>query len=192
MRDATRSFTSDPMHPVPTLGGAICCTGEPDLRDGPLFQNAVEGRGDLLIWTSDPLERAMTIAGPITAQVFVSTDAPDSDLIVRLTDVDPQGKSLMIQEGALRLRYRGGFDQPEPMRAGQVTEVTVDLRDIAWTLAAGHRLRLNIAGTSFPRLERNLNTGSANYAESQGRPARMTVHSGLSHPTRLLLSVLPE
>lgn len=185
------SFTSDPADPVPTIGGTICCTGDPDQRAGPLDQRPIEGRDDLLVLTGPGLEEPLRIVGPMRARLFVSTDVPDTDLVVRLTDVAPDGTSLMIQEGALRLRYRDGFDAPALMQPGQVYEVTVDLRDIAYRVAAGHRLRLHIAGTSFPRLARNMNGGGDPYAEARPQVARITIHTGDGTPSRLELSVLP-
>ena len=186
------TFVSDPMNPVPSLGGTMCCTGEADLRAGPLYQNPIEGRDDLLVLTSDPLEQAITLAGPVTATLFVQTDVPDTDLVLRLTDVDPEGNSLMIHEGSLRLRYRQGMDQPQLMQPGEVYEVPVILRDIAYRVPEGHRLRLHVTGSSFPRLARNMNGGADNpYAETQAQPATITLHMGAETPSRLRLTTLP-
>jgi putative CocE/NonD family hydrolase len=187
-----RSFRSDPFDPVPSVGGAICCTGEPGEVAGPVYQNSIEARDDLLIWTSRPLDHPLRIAGPVRARLQVSADVPDTDLVLRLTDVDPEGRSLLVQEGALRLRYREGFDAPRLMQPGEVYSATVDMRDIAWMLRPGHRLRLHVAGTSFPRLERNMNTGGRNYDETEGRVAHVTVHSSPDHPSVLELFALPE
>ncbi|MDF1856191.1 CocE/NonD family hydrolase [Pseudooceanicola sp.] len=184
-------FTSDPMNPVPSIGGTMCCTGEADLRAGPLFQNPIEERRDLRLLTGAPLEAALTIAGPVEARLYVSTDVPDTDLVLRLTDVDPEGRSLMITEGSLRLRYRDGMDRPSLMPPGAVVEATVILRDIAYQVPAGHRLRLHVAGSSYPRLARNMNGGGDPYAESDPHPARITLHSGADTPSRLRLLTLP-
>lgn len=187
-----RSFRSDPFDPVPSVGGAICCTGEPDAVSGPVYQDSIEDRQDLLIWTSQPLDHPLRIAGPVRARLQVSADVPDTDLVLRLTDVDPEGRSLLVQEGALRLRYRDGFDRPELMQPGEVYAATVDMRDIGWMLRPGHRLRLHVAGTSFPRLERNMNTGGRNYDETEGRVAHVTVHSSPARPSVLELFALRE
>ncbi len=188
----TTRFVSDPADPVPTLGGNICCTGDPDLRAGPLFQNPIEGRDDLAIMTGPRLDGPLRLAGPVTAILHVSSDVPDTDLILRLTDVDPAGRSLMIQEGALRLRYRDGVGQPRLMTPGDVYEVRVILRDIAYQVPAGHRLRLHVAGSSFPRLSRNMNRGGDPYAESDPQKAEITVHQGPATPSRVVLSILPD
>jgi len=121
----SRSFNSDPSNPVPTLGGAVCCTGDPATRSGPLFQNPIEDRNDLLLFTSDPLTEQLRIAGPVTTQLYVSSDTPDTDLVLRLTDVDPQGRSVLIQEGGLRLRYRNGFLEPKLMKPSEVYSTRV-------------------------------------------------------------------
>lgn len=180
-----RAFRSDPLDPVPTIGGAICCTGNPDLRTGPLDQRPIETRGDLLIWDSEAVVDQLRLTGPVRARLFVSADVADTDLVVRLTDVAPSGASVTIQEGALRLRYRDGVAQPALMQPGQVYEVQVNLRDIAWLLRPGHRLRLHVAGTSFPRLARNPNTGGDPNRDTRMVPARITVWSGPERPSRL-------
>ena len=182
-----RLFVSDPADPVPSIGGAICCTGNPDERSGPVFQNAIESRDDLLLYSSAPLDRPLRVAGPVRADLRVSVDAPDTDLVLRLIDVDPDGHALLVQEGALRLRYRDGFDRPALLVPSETYPVEIDLRDIAYTFTAGHRVQLHVAGTSFPRLERNLNTGRANYAETEVRKAAITLHSDPDAPSALVL-----
>lgn len=190
--EGTREFLSDPFDPVPSVGGPICCTGDPEARAGPLFQNIIEGRKDVLVYTSDVLEAPLRIAGPVSATVLVSTDVPDTDLVVRMTDVDPHGKSLTVQEGALRLRYRDGFDRIAMMQPGEIYPARVNMRDIAYLFRQGHRIRVHIAGSSFPRLERNMNTGGANYVETNGRPATIRIHTSASRPSKLDLLVLPD
>ncbi len=119
-------------------------------------------------------------------------DVPDTDLIVRLTDVAPDGRSVMIHEGALRLRYRDGFDAPRLMEPDQIEDVTVDVRDIAYQIPANHRLRMHIAATSYPRLARNMNRGGAPYAEDDPQPATITVHTGPETPSRVEFFTLPD
>lgn len=189
---SSRVFNSDPKNPVPTLGGAACCTGDPTMRNGPLYQNPIEERQDILLFTSDPISEPMRVAGPVTAKVFVSTDVPDSDLVLRLTDVDPEGRSLLVQEGALRLRYRDGFANATLMEPGQVYEATVRMRDIAWLLKPGHKLRLHIAGSSFPRLSLNMNGGGDPHLEDEPNIAQITVHMSAETPSILTLFTLPD
>lgn len=186
-----RGFLSDPADPVPTLGGAICCTGDPSMRAGPVDQTPIEGRDDLLVYTSGVLAAPVTLAGPVRARLWVSADVPDTDLVVRLTEVTPDGRSLTVSEAGLRLRYRGGLTAPELLTPVEVTEIEVVLPDIAWHVAAGSRLRLHVAGSSFPRLARNMNGGGDPHLEDRPRPARITVHSGPGTPSAVVMTVLP-
>ncbi|OWU83482.1 hypothetical protein ATO6_18775 [Oceanicola sp. 22II-s10i] len=186
------SYTSDPANPVPSVGGNICCTGQPDLRMGPVFQNEIEGRDDLLVLSSQPLDTPLSIAGPAFADMSLTADVPDTDLILRLTDVDPQGNSLLITEGVLRLRYREGMDRSVLMTPGEPVRAEVILRDIAYKVPAGHRLRLHVASTSFPRLARNLNGGGDPYAETEPHKARITIHVGGETGSKLRIVTLPD
>ncbi len=165
----------DPADPVPARGGPLCCTGTSE-PSGPADQADVERRQDVLVYTSGPLEEDLVIAGPIRLHVEVSSDARDTDLVGRLAHVFPDGRSISIQEGALRLRYRDGFTMPKLMEPGQRVKATVDMRDIAYRLPKGHRLRLHLTSSSFPRLERNLNTGGHNATETHMVVASTQVH----------------
>ena len=186
------SLISDPFDPVPSIGGALCCTGDPNELSGPVFQNAIEDRADVLVFTSAPLSAPMLLAGPIWADLTVSADVLDTDLVLRVTDVDTEGRSLLLQEGALRLRYRNGIEQPALLTPGQSYQVRIELRDIAYLLESGHRLRLGIAGSSFPRLERNLNTGGRNYDETEGQVAHVTLSSGAGGQSSVTVHVLSD
>ncbi len=166
----------DPADPVPSVGGPICCTGDPDEVMGPADQAEVERRDDVLVYTSPPLEEDLWIAGPLRLHVQVSSDAPDTDLVARLVDVAPDGRALGIQEGALRLRYRDGVAAPQLLRPGERVTATVEMRDIAYRFPKGHRLRLHLTSSSFPRLERNLNTGGDNARETNMAVATNRVH----------------
>ena len=169
-------FTADPMNPVPSRGGPMCCTGNPADRPGPADQADVEKRQDVLVYTSQPLTQPLRIAGSLRAHLSFSSTAPDTDVVVRLVHVWPDGHATNIQEGALRLRYRDGPARARPMQPGSRYAIDVPMRSIAYLLPAGHRLRLHVTGSSFPRLERNLNTGGNNYDETVGRLADNTIH----------------
>jgi uncharacterized protein len=158
-------FKYDPLDPVPTRGGPVCCVQDPAIRAGAVDQTDVDNRADVLVYTSAPLQQALRMVGNSRAHLTVSSTAKDTDLIARLVDVAPDGKTFNIQEGALRLRYRDGGSKPALMLSGQRYLVDIDIRPAAYVLAAGHRLRLQITSSSFPRLERNLNTGGRNYDE---------------------------
>jgi putative CocE/NonD family hydrolase len=184
-------FVHDPLHPVPSRGGPVCCTGNPAERAGPVDQAEVEARQDVLVYTSPVLQAPLRIAGPLRAVLAVSSSAADTDFVARLVDVAPDGRALNIQEGALRARYREGYDRPKPLVPGEVATLAVDMRAIAWTLPAGHRLRLDIASSSFPRLERNLGTGGNNATATQVVLAHNRVHHGGERLSWIELPVLP-
>jgi hypothetical protein len=189
---AADTFRYDPNDPVPSRGGPLCCTGNPVDAAGPADQADVESRHDVLVYTSEPLSQDMRIAGPLKAQLAFSSDAPDTDLVARLVHVRPDGLSTNIQEGALRLRYRDGIAEPQLLRKGEIVRATVDMRSIAYMVPRGHRLRLHVASSSFPRLERNLNTGAANNAnETRIVIATNRVHHSATRPSWVELPVIP-
>ncbi|AKJ29903.1 CocE/NonD family hydrolase [Caldimonas brevitalea] len=185
-------YRYDPLDPVPTLGGSICCTGDPAFRPGPADQRTIESRPDLLVYTSEPLARPLRIAGHLKARLTVSSSAPDTDFVARLVHVWPDGRATTIQEGVLRARYRKGYAAPRPLPLDTPVELTVDMRSIAYRLPAGHRLRLHISSSSFPRLERNLNTGGGNLDQSLPVVARNRVYHGPATPSYLELPVIPD
>ena len=164
-------YRYDPSHPAPSRGGPLCCTGNPADTSGPVDQRDVESRDDVLVFTSGPLTEPLRIAGPLRARLRFASTAPDTDVVARLAHVRPDGRSTNIQEGALRVRYRTGFERPTLLKPNEPVDVTVDMRAIGYTVPAGDRLRLQITSSSFPRLERNLNTGGDNARESVGQTA---------------------
>jgi uncharacterized protein len=185
-------YRYDPMNPVPTRGGPMCCTGNPADRAGPVDQREVETRDDVLVYTSPVLTEPLRIAGNLKAVLNVSSTARDTDFVARLVHVWPDGRAINIQEGALRARYREGIDRPQLLIPSQRVELTVDMRAIAYRIPQGHQLRLDITSSSFPRLERNLNTGGRNFDETTGVVATNSVyHDGLG-ASYLELSRLPE
>jgi uncharacterized protein len=184
-------YLYSPDDPVPSRGGPVCCTGNKRIKSGPVDQRDVEGRDDVLVFTSAPLDQPMRIAGPLRAKLTISSSAPDTDFVARLADVRPDGTSINIQEGALRARYRDSVTAPKPMQPGQTYELSVDMRSIAYLLPRGHRLRLHVTSSSFPRLERNLNTGGDNATDSKGVPATNRVYHGPAGRSYVELPLLP-
>ena len=144
------TFSFDPEDPLPSIGGAVCCTDAVD--PGPRDQTAIEAREDVLVWTSGSLSGTILGAPEVTLRLRV--DRPDADIVVRLTEVF-DGRSVTVAEGALRLRYRNGWDAPQPL-PDEPVEVTVPLSPIAWTLSDGALVRLHLTGSSFPRLAHGL------------------------------------
>ena len=185
-------YRHDPTDPVPTRGGPVCCTGRSDERTGPIDQAEVERRHDVLVYTSAPLARPLRIAGPLRARLVVQTSAEDTDFIARLVDVAPDGRTLGLQEGALRLRYRHGIDRPASARPDERYEIEVPMRSFAYRVPAGHRLRLQVASSSFPRLERHLGNMAPNLEAEQYVVAENRVHHGPVALSYLSVPVLPE
>jgi uncharacterized protein len=186
-------WIANPADPVPSIGGPVCCTGNDNERTGPADQAVIEQRGDVLVYTSAPLKQPLRIAGPLRARLIVSSTARDTDIVARITDVWPDGRSISIQEGALRLRYRNGYENPTLLEPGQPAAVTVPMRSIAYYLPAGHRLRLHIASSSFPRLARNLQGGAARADdETQMNVARNRVYLTGPESSALELYVLDD
>ncbi len=160
------SYSYDPGNPVPSLGGHTCCTGT-DTEAGGYDQREIELRDDVLVYTSDVLESDLEMVGRISARLYVSSSATDTDFTVKLVDVYPDGTAYNIQEGALRMRYRNSLRDKELMQPGKVYSADIDLHTTANTFKAGHRVRVEISSSNYPRLERNLNTGGNNYDETR-------------------------
>lgn len=190
-QSAHDEFTYDPNAPVPSRGGPVCCTGNPADRAGPVDQKDVESRPDVLVYTSRALDAPLRIAGPLRATLRFQSSAVDTDVVARLTDVWPDGHATNIQEGALRARYRTGYATPTPLVPGEAVTLVVDMRSIGYTLPAGHRLRLDVTSSSFPRLERNLNTGGDNAHETRMVVARNRVLHGADAASYVDLPLLP-
>jgi uncharacterized protein len=184
------TFTYDPENPVPSRGGSICCTGNPKDQPGSFDNADLEQRPDILVYSTDALTEGLELTGPMRAVVYLSSDAPDTDVTVKLLDVFPDGRSMNMQEGVLRVRYRESYAKPVMMQPGKVVEVPIDLHATSWYLPAGHRLRVQISSSSFPRFDRNLNTGGKNYDETTWRKAKNSIHHTPTQLSRLLLPVV--
>lgn len=184
------TFTYDPANPVPSHGGAICCTGNPKDQPGSFDQREIEQRPDVLVYTSDTLRDGLELTGPIRAMIALSSDGPDTDLTAKLVDVFPNGRAMNIQESIMRVRYRDDYSKPVMMAKGKVYEVPIDLHATSWYLPAGHRLRLEVSSSNFPRFDRNLNTGGQNYDETTFRVAKNRVYHATGHLSRLIMPVV--
>lgn len=185
--DADR-FVYDPASPVPTHGGAFCCMGEHE--PGSFDQRGIEARADVLVYTTEPFAEPLAVVGSIDVILHVSSDAPDTDFTVKLVDVHPDGRAFNLDDTILRMRYREGFDRDVRMVPGEVYEARPGPLATANVFGAGHRLRIEVSSSNFPRYDRNLNTGGNNYDESEWRVARNAVHHSAEHPSRIVLPVL--
>ena len=185
------SFIADPRDPVPTVGGNLCCwqiVNEP----GSFDQRGVEERQDVLVYSTEPLAVDTEVTGPVRLRVFVSSEAADFDVTAKLMDVRPDGRAFNLAEGIRRVRYRNGTDRAELLPVGEIAEVEVDLIATANLFRVGHRIRLEVAASNWPRFDANPQTGDAPDAGSEPRAARHTVHHDAAHPSRLVLPVVPR
>ncbi len=184
-------FVYDPRTPVPSVGGPDFGAQLPDRLPGAMDQSEVEARHDVLVYTTPPLAEGIEVTGPIGAVLHVSSSARDTDFTAKLVDVYPDGAAYNVQEGILRARYREGFGKTVFMKPGMVYEVRIDLQATSNFFAAGHRIRLEVSSSNFPRFDRNLNTGGSNYDETGWVVARNAVHHSSRYPSHLMLPVIP-
>jgi putative CocE/NonD family hydrolase len=182
----------DPENPFPSRGGTICCTGNPADVPGIFDQSDLETRTDLLVYSTPVLTQPVTITGPVRASLFVSSDAKDTDLAVKVIDVDALGKAWNVVDGIARVRFRGGITNPAPMEPGQVYQVEVNVKSIAHQFRIGHRIRLHVSSSNFPQWERNSSTGGAIFDETQYLPSKNAIYFGAQHPSALVLPVVPR
>ena len=181
---ANGSHRADPDDPVPTLGGATL-----NIPGGAYDQRPIEDR--CLTYTSAPLERDLTVIGEVRCVLHAMSSAPDTDFVVRLTDVHPDGFSRLLCDGVLRARYRDSVTAPAPLTPHRVYELTVDLWATANTFRRGHRIRgAAVASSSFPRFDRNLHTGGPVGTGARGQVALNTVFHDALRPSRIVLPVV--
>jgi len=191
LRDAEDLFTYDPHDPVPTRGGAVCCNPQV-FPWGPLDQREVEKRDDVLVYSTPPLRTGLEVLGPVKAVLYVATSARDTDFTAKLVDVFPDGQARILTDGILRLRYRESLERSVPAQPGQVYEITIDAGVTGNVFEKGHRLRLEISSSNFPKFDRNPNTGGRIADETRLLKANQVVYHGREHPSRLELLVIPE
>jgi hypothetical protein len=154
-------------------------------------QRATEARRDVLVYTSDVLEKDFEVTGPIVMHLFAASDAPDTDFVARLVDVHPDGYAQNLTDGILRARYRRGA-QPELLQPNQVYEFRIDLWATANVFRAGHRIRVDITSSNFPRWDRNPNTGAPIGADTPLHIAHQTIFHDAAHPSQIILPVIPR
>ncbi|GHH27744.1 CocE/NonD family hydrolase [Lentzea cavernae] len=193
-RDAVReetadTFLYDPRRPVPTLGGTVLA-GAPGDYPGPADQSAVETRDDVLCFTSPVLDQPVEVTGHVTLVLHVSSSAPDTDFTGKLVDVHPDGRAILLCEGIQRARYRDSLTEPALMEPGTVYELTVDMCVTSNVFLPGHRIRLEVSSSDFPRYDRNPNTGGTIASEDAPVVAVNRVHHGPAHPSRLVLPLV--
>jgi putative CocE/NonD family hydrolase len=195
-RSEPDEYNYDPATPVPTIGGAILMA--PIHRPGARDQRPNEERPDMLIYTSKVLQSDYTILGPVHAAIFAATDAPDTDFVARLVDVHPDGRAIVVTDGIIRASARESYPapgiirpvEPSPVEPGRVYEYRVDLWETAITFKFGHRLRVEITSSSFPRWDRNPNTGESGAHSARTKVARQRIFHDPERPSHITLTVV--
>ena len=188
--DKPDSFTYDPMDPVPSFGGNVCCTGNA-VSGGAFDQRQMETRPDILVYTTEPFKEGIEVSGPIEVTLYTSSDARDTDFTVKLIDVYPGGPAYNLDETIQRLRYRDGYDRPPVwMESGKVYKVALQPMTTSNYFEAGHRIRIEVSSSNFPRFDRNMNTGGNNYDEASGVVAHNAVHHSRQYPSQVTITVV--
>jgi len=189
--EASDHFVYDPADPVPTRGGQLCCDPV-HLAPGAFDQRPVESRSDVLVYTTPAFQEEFEVTGPVTLELYVTSSAVDTDFTAKLVDVWPNGFAQNLTEGILRMRYRKSQEKAELMKPGETYKVAVDLWATSNNFLAGHKLRLEISSSNFPRFDRNLNTGEEPEHASRFSKATNTIVHDREHPSALILPVVPR
>jgi putative CocE/NonD family hydrolase len=183
------TFTYDPLRPVPSLGGSICCFSDAFVG-GSFDQSQIEMRGDVLVYTTPALKKTVEITGPVKATLYLSSDVKDTDLTIKLLDVYPDGRAYNLDETIQRVRWRDGWDKQVFMQPGNVYKVEFSPLVTSNAFAPGHRIRIEVSSSNFPRFERNLNTGGNNFDESDFVIATNSIHHSPQYPSHIVLPVV--
>ncbi|MBI4306803.1 MAG: CocE/NonD family hydrolase [Chloroflexi bacterium] len=181
-------FIYDPADPVPSWGAQYQNLD----RTGPRDRRDIERRQDVLVYTSAPLDRDLEVTGPVTATIYAASSAPDTDFTATLVDVHPDGRAINLCEGIRRARFRESVEKPALIEPMKTYEYRIDMWDTSNVFNAGHRIRVEISSSNFPRFDRNLNTGHQPGMDAEMAIARQAIfHNGL-HPSRVTLPTIPR
>ena len=189
--DHADGFTYNPMKPVPSYGGNVCCTGNA-VKGGAFDQQEMEQRDDILVYTTDILEEGIEVSGFIESTLYVSSDAKDTDFTIKLIDVYPDGRAYNLDETIHRARYREGYDQEVFMEKDEVYKIDLTPMSTSNYFKKGHRIRIEISSSNFPRFARNLNTGGNNYDEKEGIIAHNKVHHSAAYTSQIRLPIVAK
>jgi putative CocE/NonD family hydrolase len=189
LNEATDEFVYDPSCPVPTMGGHFTPT---QLAPGPVEQSSVEGREDVLCFTSEPLPQDLEVTGPLVLYLYAATTAPDTDFTAKLVDVHPDGRAFNIADGGLRARFRDSLVEPRPVQPGEVNEYRIHLRNTSMVFRKGHRIRIDVTSSDFPRWDRNMNTGAPVGSDVSGERAKQTIFHDSQWASYIDLPVIPQ
>ena len=187
-QDYPDQFTYDPMAPVPSYGGNVCCTGNA-IKGGAFDQKEMEARNDILVYSTDVLKKDTEVSGFIESTLYVSSDVKDTDFTIKLIDVHPDGTAYNLDETIQRVRYREGYEKEVFMEKGKVYKLDLTPMSTSNVFKKGHRIRIEISSSNFPRFARNLNTGGNNYDESDGVIAHNKIHHSSEYPSQIRLPI---
>ncbi len=185
------SFLYDPMDPVTSYGGGVCCMGNA-VKGGAFDQQEIETRDDVLVYTSEPLNNGFEVTGFIKSTIYLSSDVKDTDITIKLIEVYPDGTAYNIDETIQRVRYREGYEKEVFMETGKVYKVDLSQMSTSNYFKKNHRIRIEISSSNFPRFARNLNTGGDNFNESKGIIAKNTIHHSKKYPSSITLPIVKQ
>lgn len=185
------AFSYDPMNPVMSYGGNVCCTGNA-VKGGAFDQQQMETRKDILVYTSEVLPEGLEVSGFIESTLYVSSDAKDTDFTIKLIDVYPDGRAYNLDETIQRARYREGYDKEVFLKKDEVVKLEMSPMATSNFFDKGHRIRIEISSSNFPRFERNLNTGGNNYDEKDGVIANNKIYHTKHHPSQIRLPIVKK
>ena len=182
-------FVYDPMNPVPTVSSRTA-GARGGIAQGSVDNRTVETRSDVLVYTTEPLEEGVEITGRVSMTVYLSTDVADTDVSVKLLEVEPSGRALNLTHGIARARYRNSFETPELLQPGEVYKVDVTLFPTSIYLPAGHRIRIEVSASNFPLFGRNLNTAASPDVTSEYEVAHIQIHHTDEYPSQIVLPII--
>jgi putative CocE/NonD family hydrolase len=185
----SESYVYDPMKPAPTTGGPLCCDSE-HLAAGPYDQRPVEARADVLSYSTPVLTQDTEVTGPVTLELYAASSAVDTDFTAKLVDVWPNGYAQNLTEGIIRASYRDSATRPDALEPGKVYPFNIDLWSTSNVFLKGHRIRLEVSSSNFPRFDRNLNTGKSAANDQTSVKATNTIYHDAQHPSALILPLV--
>lgn len=190
-KDNPDEFSYDPHNPVLSYGGNVCCTGNA-VKGGSFDQQQMELREDILVYSSKPLKEGIEVSGFIESTLFVSSDVKDTDFTIKLIDVYPDGRAYNLDETIQRARFREGYDVEVFMEQGRVYKINMSAMSTSNYFAKGHKIRIEVSSSNFPRFTRNMNTGGNNYDESIGVVAHNVIHHSKTYPSQINLPIIKK
>jgi putative CocE/NonD family hydrolase len=191
VKSSSDEFTYDPMNPVMSYGGNVCCTGNA-VKGGAFDQQHMETRQDILVYTSEPLTQGVELSGSIESTLYVSSDAKDTDFTIKLIDVYPDGRAYNLDETIQRARYREGYEKEVFMENDAVYKLEMTPMSTSNYFEKGHSIRIEISSSNFPRFTRNLNTGGNNFDESVGITAHNAIHHSAQYPSQIRIPLISK